>query len=706
MVGEILYEQFYDLSTDEKIKIILQGRPRPTTLRESIVYDGNTMPVEKFYEQEKCLAICERTGNIFCFPCLLFPIGIDSPENRALVSNIEDQDLHKLILRHKNSPPHIHGLLQYALFRKKYSQNFDVLSDVRKEGWLIKKNNDNAVLQRIIDGCCSLLSSPSPLDANDDVLKVEKCIQILRTLTKSYDTHIVEEAANLNLVKTHSTMLTDIVDAIAQVMKENIKSELKSTSSVALILSKHSNCENNSKLSTVIRYVYDGQTYERLIDLANLDACADAAGIQQHISKLICEYEISQKFLAVSCDGAVLSTKYLCEFVAAFLKQNPLHFFLPSHFHDFSHVIEQSLSRHPKVNRFFKNLNSMKAFFQNNSEACDILDVIAKGEIPNLNNLKLNNFQFLRLLKLYRRQFLEVYGHIIEHHGPREEDITKAATGFQTILEQYETVFMLEAFFMLFNRFAALSEMSSSSSAESVLNRRFLKSINTVLTSDRNRGFESLWTNVINELLMDSKPETLAAVGEEETKQLQELYMKIVNCIMKEINIRLSSAGRLEFLSTLNSETDGKLIISDFQMESLMTLTLQGTLLDKNRLKTELVILSRNGAVFGGKSIGELMDILMKADLQRTFKNVYKLAELILTMPCKAVSLQSSGASKLDMINAWQSNPNTLEMHFFCQLCIEQDYLKLLKSRTTFYGEVMLKLKESSNSVKELKLLL
>lgn len=697
-IAELLTKRFMERPLEERIKIVSQGKPR-SILNSFTERDSEDKSINKSCDPFKWFTRSESDSNIYCWPCLLFPV--DDNKNGTFISNSENSNLHSNLLEHAQSSAHQTGLLQYILFENQHLPGIEEPGDFAKEVWRVKKNR--FVIKYLIDVCLLMQPYSLPRKESDCVLRVENCVRIL-TLMKKHGAHIIDDA--ITLVKADPTILMDITAAVSLHIREAIKAELQSAASIALIVSEHSTVENNSKISTVVRYVYNGNVCERLIDLTNSNSvekikCNQYANlISKRISKLISELDASGKFVALSLNGAVLPTSALSDFVKSLQEQYPSCFFAPCHFHQFNLVLEQSLSTIPECQQFFENLNIINVFFQDDKVKA-AFKIFTNDKIPYPSILKLSNSQFLRALKIYRSQFRNFFLHIEEHHEMWSADNVVKASGFLTFLEEYQTLFLLETFYMLFDHIAFLSEMLNSSCPESVFDKYVLLKIKLVLTKDKNNGFENLWTRVINALLKDSKPEVLQSAGEEETEELLELYKKIVDCIIDEIEIRFSDAGRLEFMSALNCEPNSRLIFSDYEMRKLSKL--QGV--DKNGLKKELKLLSRNGAIFGGKSVHELKDILLTAGLDKTCKSVYELAELILTMPCKPGAPKGiTSATIFDLINAWTSViPATGEMNSLSHLCIEKDLLKHLKSRPEFYDQVILNLKDS-NIVKLLKL--
>jgi hypothetical protein len=75
-----------------------------------------------------------------------------------------------------------------------------------------------------------------------------------------------------------------IIRAISDVVLEKIKSEIKNSTFVALLLDETSDIMNLCQLSTTLRFVdsENGQVYERFVSFTDVSADRSANGLLQH----------------------------------------------------------------------------------------------------------------------------------------------------------------------------------------------------------------------------------------------------------------------------------------------------------------------------------------------------------------------------------------------------------------------------------------
>lgn len=681
-VEKLKSEPFSSRNLEHQIKLILDGKPRPLGDRK-VTLNAKQITMSELYNQEMWLTACEVEESIYCWMCLLFPIEDNQllVVTNSVIGSLTSKDLDTRIQQHKKSENHISGFLKFRLFTKQH-----LVSSVKPTD-SATKTRDRAILKRIIDVVCLLIDVTSPppkAKTGCKVLDVEKCVEILTTM-KNYDAYnIADEAIKYMEAKSHSKTPTTIAGGIASFRKMVITKEMQTCSHVSLILSAHSDCIEDSTVSSIFRYVYKGHVCERFVEFKKFASPKNAGVIKAYVMELADEYEIRSKLLSLSCDGGVLRTNSLSTLLDL-LPGNPGTFFVPCYLHDFNYTLERNLSNgFAEFNLFFKTLNCLKAFFLDNSKMCEALKNLTSEEIPDLNNFKFTNSQFLRILKMFRRDFIAFFAHIAEVSEKGNKDEVTQATLFQSLLQEHGTVFMIEALCQLFDRVAILSEMFDSCSPEDVFGMTIMDNVKKAVRKEKTEGCDHLCAAVMAELIQDGNREVLDSVSREDTDELCELFLGAADAISEEIEVRYRSYFRLDFLSLLNCEPHNKLVVSDHQVKAIQQM--KDSLLDKDMAITEMKVLSLSGALFGGKSVHGLMQLLKTADLSDTFKNVYRLAEIILTLPCKPASHKES---KLDIIDAWAPFSNEPEEKLASALCIEKEYLLYLRSRSEFYDAVL-----------------
>ena len=117
-------------------------------------------------------------------------------------------------------------------------------------------------LRRLIDAVCCLAKQELPFrghDESSESVNKGNYIELLNLLRK-YNSPLEAHFSVATVFKGTSPILqNDIIQAIADVLTDKIKEETRSASFFAIILDETSGIVLKSQLSTVLRYVYDGQ---------------------------------------------------------------------------------------------------------------------------------------------------------------------------------------------------------------------------------------------------------------------------------------------------------------------------------------------------------------------------------------------------------------------------------------------------------------
>jgi hypothetical protein len=89
---------------------------------------------------------------------------------------------------------------------------------------------------------------------------------------------------------------------------KKMKSEIKNSTFIALLLDETSDIMNLSQLSTTLRYVdsENGQVYERFVSFTEASADRSANGLLQHVIKTASEFDLSNKLVAQTFDAAAV----------------------------------------------------------------------------------------------------------------------------------------------------------------------------------------------------------------------------------------------------------------------------------------------------------------------------------------------------------------------------------------------------------------
>ncbi|KAJ4433592.1 hypothetical protein ANN_15902, partial [Periplaneta americana] len=248
-------------------------------------------------------------------------------------------NLHNAINKHEKSQAHIFSVLQSKSFG---SSRIDIQLDsqlrvnVEQHSEMVRKNRE--ILKRLIDTVCFLAIHELPFRGHcESEEAVNKGVYLcaLNYLAKYDLTLSHHPETSTTFCGTSNRIQNDLILAVSDVVMDNIKQELSKTSFVAIMLFETSDIMNASQLSTTLRCVdsENGEINERFICFTDVSNDRSASGLFEHVQNIVTEYDISNKLVAQTFDGAAVMaghTNGLRAKVRSPLKNNdPRWLFLP-----------------------------------------------------------------------------------------------------------------------------------------------------------------------------------------------------------------------------------------------------------------------------------------------------------------------------------------------------------------------------------------
>ncbi|KAJ4431183.1 hypothetical protein ANN_19780 [Periplaneta americana] len=155
---------------------------------------------------------------------------------------------------------------------------------------------------------------------------------------------------------TSLAIQNDLIFAISGVMIKNIKSEIEEAPFVAIVVDETSDCSNQSQLSTVLRYVDStANVQERFIGFTNVSSGKTAAALFQHVEGVIAEYNVGNKLIAQTYDGALVMAGNINGLKTKVQEKYPQALFVHCYSHVLNLVLQQTTLSIPECRIFSKH---------------------------------------------------------------------------------------------------------------------------------------------------------------------------------------------------------------------------------------------------------------------------------------------------------------------------------------------------------------
>lgn len=691
-VDEILQYPFRLLSRQKQERILQQDKPRPP-LRHLRSMDVNstsngqkTVVITIFdvstYDQVEWMTGCERRQALFCWPCLLFSAQ-SNPWNLKGVTTLSC--LKETIRTHEKLYCHIKAMFDWRISKRK--RNFDVSVDCIDQNEMINRNRE--IIKRIIDVVCSLIMQQPPSRNGSNVknqLKLEDCLEFM-TLLREYDAlqcSIIDDA--LDVMQITPAIINDIVDCITSILKSSIQKEMQLSPYVSIILSEHSEDVTRSQISTVLRYFKDGKVCERFVGFTNLERQKSDFKTLPFLSKVANSYEVASRLFGIALDGSTLKcNKFIMqEFQKALPSAFPHSFFVPCYFHKMENVLQQSVRIYKDVDCFFKHLEIMASYFIKESMIRRNFEAFENGLLMDMESFETMKYpEVFMCVKAGRETFLSFFDSVLKNPEEWNGSHLTQVMCFREFLMSFNTIFLLEVFIKLYGVIQNFCYTLKSETPEDAFHSHIISDILKSLQNIKYNDFDKLWESCFESYDMHQ----LKKLHQENGKWVNRannraLFLDIVRCFQLQFSNRFELPLPLEFFHILNYDTHTNGKLKDYTQK----LFARGASFDHTELDTEIDTLKTVKP--GNFSVYELMQYFTEKKLRPSFGNLYKLSELILSLPCKPPSM-GGGPTKLDEITPWTYTSREEFTGDTSVLCVEREYLQELRKGISFYDDVI-----------------
>lgn len=688
-IDELLKTPFSQRTMEEKIKIISQKKPRPPLPLNIKDENGILRDIDlstEVYDQITWLTACEEKKTVFCWPCLLM-----MPQNdwNSGISDIKYAiDKHK---EHEQEPAHLEGVLKYNMFVFDKFKNPSAMlnTESNKNSFYDDANN---VLRHLIESICYAIqmtdSKVSKYASNK--LEVGEAVKYLKLLKPN----IFFADSLVDVLIKSPKVINGMVDAITVTLKVAIEKEIKEASYVSIILSEHVLNKKNSQMSTILRYIKNGEVCERFVGFTNLVGFRlQHKDVAEHILRVQKEYHCQDKILSLSVDGAVLQAPELSQLFDIY--KFPCKYFVPCYFQEFGHVLMQSVAQLEDCGLFFKTLSAIQSYFEIKDNFRKLQRVIL-SENPQLKKYKwYTKAPFITFLNVYRKHFLIYFDH--------EQTSSKYLSGadrikiiaFKVFLENLKTIFLLKIFGKLFLNYLG----KNLNFVSNIFNKNFDKDLikfKSNVEKLQKDGCTELWIEAVEEKTGEKALESaeVTAMNNSEKKSYIALFEKILNQIMKELKFRQKDVLSLRFCNLLLQYNTAGTLVFEERLVSLLYYE-QSRDFDKDTLYSEMAVVKGDPKLLlKNKALYDLLGTNNDYNLSSIFPQLHRLGTLILTIPVLPPAEDWDFKNmKLKEIKNFSYIPEDKHMPSgeTSILCIEKRMLKDLQCSKNFYEDVIKK---------------
>jgi hypothetical protein len=683
----------------EKKMIIARGRPTPEIPDMQKACKGVSKMYNRHFNPKHYDSIPWLTGSallkkLYCWPCVLFSTTPSTWTKEGF------NNLNMLTVsgqRHQRSQNHVRCQLQMATFgasRIELQLDEQQRIEVSRHNKLVAHNR--SILQRLIDSVCHLAKQELAFRGHDEgknSLNKGNYVELLE-LIATYDALLKSHLDTATVFRgTSNHVQNDLIDAVSSVVLNKIKLEVSTAPFVAILLDETTDVMNCSQLSTVLRYVTDdGLAQERFIGFTDVSSNKSAEGLYNHVLKIVQEFQLQDKLIAQSYDGAAVMAGQLNGLCTRVLETFPRAFFVHCFAHRLNLVLQQVCMSVKECRVFFSTLSGLAAFFSRSPKRSQELKTFMDRKLPAVAPTRwVFTSRLVITVSEFHVQLIEFFESLLENAGDWDAGTIVQAQGFLSFLTDMQSVFLLIAFSNMFIHTDMLYKVLQEKSLDIVYCYKTVLETQANLKKGR-ESFETLWEEVLRKSeecgIEHPRPRRKRADAEGTAiDSYRRIYFEIVDTICTQLDDRFRSMQRLHFVSLLNPDLfePFNLAFPDAIFKKFEEY--YSGLFDFLLLKNELTVMY-SWEEFRGKHPHALIKYMNTHKLKTSMPQIYNLGCLILTIPSTTATVERSFSALKRIKSHVRATQGQVRMSNLSLLSIEKSVLCDLKGEKEFHAKV------------------
>ncbi|KAF3842760.1 hypothetical protein F7725_001609, partial [Dissostichus mawsoni] len=384
-----------------------------------------------------------REQKLYCWDCLLF--GADSG-SWARDGYSDLGSLSKSAHRHQNASGHLRATIRLKTFgdtRIELQLDEQQCRGVIIDNEKVKRNR--GILKRLINCVVYLGKQELPFRGHDEsVTSSNKGNYIeLLDLVAEYDSNLHTHLTTSTVFTgTSSRIQNNLISAVASVMTDSMKEELRKAPFVAVMLDETTDISNVAQMSYVLRYVTEDGIKARFFKYEDVTEDKRAEAIATRLLEFLRESGCIDKVVAQCYDGAAVMVSGLNGVQAKVKETIPLALFIHCYAHILNLVLEKGASKIRECKVFFSHLLAWPPFSAAQQSAPSYWMIFASIGFHG---------QLLLAVAEKTRELREVFEHIVDHHTEFDDETVHCSDGYITLLTSFDFSFWLKTFHAIFS---------------------------------------------------------------------------------------------------------------------------------------------------------------------------------------------------------------------------------------------------------------
>lgn len=480
------------------------------------------------------------------------------------------------------------------------------------------------------------------------------------------------------------TIQIDLVNSIAQTVKQKIIDEVNAADFFALQVQEVKNSRMCRQIAVSLRYVKDAKLLERFLGLYEVPLNKKAEELVPVLEKELENFNYKEKLVAQSYDGGVVKGTELYNLQQSIktLQGNRARCLLVHCYaYELSTILSQSLRVFHDCKLFFSVIDLFSNFFRNIA----LIDVL-----PNVQSTWTNSvFSCIKTIHQHNLSLIQV----LEFINTAEEYQNSSKVLYDSInlishLKSFKFMLFVHIFHTIFSQVEEMMDVLQLKPYNTCSSR---KNVNTLIDKLRQMKHESVFRALLSSVPSISTQQVIVS-------GMLDLYTQILDSIIYDIEGRFLDIELTEFcslvsLDMIRNESEAKRVPDNSYFQSVKEN--YSSIFDVVKLKSELDLLYSDSSIIGvgdDISLSRITDILKfmyDHEINTYLPMLYKLMTLVVTISSIAEPLENQ-ESVLNRIKEYFKIERTEDPKgAFALLVIEKELFCNLEKSQKWYDQII-----------------
>lgn len=685
------------------------GRPTP-----NFHFDGSRQCrlIKKYSEHKWICGDAERKA-LFCFPCLIFKKSSRSLWTTTGITNVPNLTNH--IRKHEKTSDHVTAVTAFSLLG-----TTDIETSI-SEASMINRNLHNEevrrnrnMLQHHIDMVVYLSTQGISFRGHrEDATSSNKgnFVEGVKLLAKyshnGFLSQLCEEGGVFSGLS--SDIQNDLIHSIFNILKQEIHRRIHTSKCASILCDETSDITHQSKCSLVLRFVYEGEVFEHLIDLIDVSEDRSAQGLSDKIMESLNDYDIDSSFeiIGQSYDGAnVMSGEHNS------VSQRMKTIWKYAHFvhccaHKWNLVCRQACESISDISTFFAVIDMTVNFFRASSKRLTKLSarIPVAGSTRWMTRSKSISF----MDKFYE----EIVVALEELKSSENQPTTRLeASGILKSLKTPEFRFLLKFFFITFSYGNILTVFLQRTNLDAAsVSRKLTDYLDNLQSLRSNEQFSQIWQIVeqldsSNErsrkantrLFFDSGYDVSRLDDVNDREKCRALMFEVIDSLQARLKERFKDLHLFDWMSLLYFENFDHFMKNENTTKQLVEHFKQiypHRNIDTEKVCLQLQVLYKDSdlrQVFQKNSVDDLsklLNVMHRHGLEEALDDVFKILVVACTIPLTSVQCERSFSALKRIKNERRTSSLHDRTKHLTMLTVEKSLLQFLKNKPDFYDKVI-----------------